>query len=225
MIAKLVKHDSPIAREARLRLITKSRPRPASSPEGPSEEQIEIAALKAELAHLIAERKATSDKWDAELSAAHTMAKEEAAREHVTNDRRRANALDAALANAQQKFEGAIAGQIAPLAAQVAAHAFAKLVMLRQGDEDWLARVVDRRLKDIRAASVFALHLAPEDAGSALTAALRESGRQSVPVNPDSTLKPGTAKIVLKLGEIDICPADGAGEVFQCLAEAGGGHE
>ena len=86
---------------------------------------------------------------------------------------------------------------------QFAAIMLARLVKLRGPDGDWLARTIARRLGEVRAGAIVALHVSPHDLSDELIAMVRPALPGGTLIAADQALKSGTARLGLRLGQIE----------------------
>ena len=189
----------------------------APGPSPLSDEQLEIRRLKDETESLASKLHALQDDWDQKIAAARASAKTEAAQMHQRNDAQLLEALERCLTDAKAKFESTLVEQVEPLSASLAAHALQRLIEAEQDETEWLARVVSRRLETLAGHAIVAVHIAPGDTSERLKTALEGYIGQALAVDIDTALRPGTAKIVLRLGEVEVNPGGGARELLQLL--------
>ncbi|ARR56349.1 hypothetical protein HY78_24265 [Rhizorhabdus wittichii DC-6] len=214
----LIKRGSPIAREA---VFPAPEPAPVKQPEPvrPSENDLAVARLTRENETLRAEIADLRARWADELAAAERRAREAAARDHVRDDAQRLDVLVGALTAARQQFEAKLVSAVERSATDLAVLAMGKLFEVRANDAELLARVVTRRLGDLDEKTVVELQLAPADAdgavGEEITAMLPTGTR----VVSDPTLRPGTARLQLRLGSAVIDPAAGFERLHALLAK------
>lgn len=175
----------------------------------PSPQEITIANLRREGEALREELLELRQGWDAAIAEADVRAKAAAAREYVRDDGAAIAKMRESLDQARWGFDTALADAVPELAIRLAAETSARLAQVRSGEEDWLASVIARRLDELRAASVVALRVGPSDLTAALVDQLRPLLAPGVALEADPDLQPGTAKIELRLGQIDIDPAKG----------------
>jgi flagellar biosynthesis/type III secretory pathway protein FliH len=225
MSGSLFKHSSATARQAALQLGETGQARgekaPPAAPPQPDERELEIRRLESEIAGLKDRLGALQREWDGRLAAARASAKDEAARAHVRDEARQIEALEHSLGEAREQFGRMLAAEVEPLAAALAARAVAQLVELMQDESDWLCRVIARRLANVAAGSVIAIHVAPAGPGEEIARLFDGTIPHDAEVRYDASLEPGTAKVVLKLGEIEIQPGSKAGELVRMLEQAG----
>jgi flagellar biosynthesis/type III secretory pathway protein FliH len=216
----LFKSTSDAARSASLRLsVVHEEAAPQvgiEEPAVPSAQEIEIARLENENGELKRQLKSMQAAHVTDLEKARRKAFEEAAGQHVRDDARAFDAIDRALSVANRQFESFLSGSSGPAATKLAATAVARLVELRREDEDWLARVTLQRMSSIAANARMVIHVAP-DVGAIMEESLAANGRSDVEVKIDKSIAPGTARIALRLGEIDIDPSQGAAAIIALL--------
>ncbi len=218
MSAVLYKRSSGTAREASLGLARPARPEPVAEPD---ERDLEIASLTAECADLRRQLQAVEGRWESELEAARTEARQAAAREFRQDDARRVEALTAALTAAVASLEMGLTTAARDLAPRLAHNALARLVQVREVERDWLLRVIERRLDRLDAQAVVGLHLSAGEVSEDALRQLRERFPAKVEIACDPALRPGTARIGLRLGAVAVDPAAGAAHLLAIL-DAGG---
>lgn len=216
MSAVLYKRSSGTARGARLGLALPPQPAPVPEPDA---RELEIAGLAAECGDLRRQLRDLERRREDECEAARAGAREEAAREFRQDDARRVEALAAALDTSLAAFEARLVETARELAPRLAQSALARLVQVRAAEPDWLLRVIERRLDRLDAQAVVSLHLAADDASEDVVGQLRARFPAKVAIACDPALKPGTARIGLRLGEVAIDPAAGAAHLLAILDE------
>lgn len=232
MTGALFKHGTAMARDAALRLspsdgVAEGTASPDSAKE-PSLEEQEIVRLRERAEVLEGRLAALEADWESALEAERVQARQEAAVEHKRDDERVFKRLEQALSEAGGLFEQRLSEGVEPLAAGLAATAFRRLVEITGEEEDWLGRVIARRLQDLVSESVVTVRVSPEDADDALAARLRnhvstdDASADGGALVTDASLPAGTARIDLTLGGIDICPGEGADALASLLDRAGG---
>lgn len=230
----LFKRDTATARDARLaaaEIVQPNDPASGQAPAGareepqapaqPSLEQQEIARLSDENETLRRDLAALRQDWDEALSAAEMRAREVAARAHVADDGAQLRALSGALDAAAATFETALNGGIAQGARMLASDALARLVKPVASDSEWLARAIERRLGELRSQTVVAVHV-PISLDEALLARVAASHLGGVTIIPDPGLQAGTARIALRLGQIELDLRRGIGEILQHIEQGDG---
>ena len=220
----LIKHSSPIAHSARFSSpeyggTTGSEVKSAEpgAPVKPSAEQIEILELRQKRDDLSGELSALRADWDTALAGAEARAKDAAAGEHVKDDQARLTAISQSLDKARDEFDGNLRDGLGGMATNLAGEALARLVKLRGPDGDWLARTIARRLGEVRAGAIVALHVSPHDLSDELIAMVRPALPGGTLIAADQALKSGTARLGLRLGQIEIDPALGLAQVLALL--------
>ena len=169
--------------------------------------------LQAENENLRARLHLLEGELPAELAQARAQGRNEAKAEHVRNDEAQLAALSAALIAARDSFVAQLGSSSQTLAARLAGAALQQLVAMRRDEEDWLLRIVARRLADLDAASVVALVL-PET--------LREVAEQlqlqpGTAVVFDPSLSASSARITLTMGGIPIRVEEGLARLSAVL--------
>ena len=154
--------------------------------------------LRGELENLCA-------KWQSELAAAEQRAGEAAASAHVRDDDKRLAALVGALGDARQSFDRHLLALVSQSASALAIAALDKLVSVREGDREWLARVIGQRLDRLDRGAVISVQVSEDDFADPVAAILPDGAR----IEKDAMLRGGTARITLRLGAIEIDPAAG----------------
>lgn len=218
----LIKHSTHRARNAMFPSAAPVGQEPPGPPE-PSRQDLEIAGLRRENDALRGEIATLRAAWQDELSRAEARARDEAGQSHVRDDALQRTMLGEALQGARLHFENELLPLVGQWATEIAMLALEKLVSLRQGDDDWLARVVARRLAALDADAVIALHLSPSDRDGEDNAALPAGLPPGTRIETDPTLRPGMARLQLRLGTIDIDPAAGFVRLRDML-DAGAGN-
>ncbi|MDR3438089.1 hypothetical protein [Telmatospirillum sp.] len=177
-----------------------------------------LAAARAENEGLRARLQQIESEARAEVARAREAGRREAAAEHVRNDDAQLAELSAALVIARESFVAELQDSVQPLAAQLAGAALQRLVDMRRDDEDWLLRVVARRLADIDPASVIAVVL-PESY-RVMADQLEVPTGTTVVFEP--SLPAGSARIDLRMGGVPIRIEEGLARV---LAAFGSEHD
>ncbi|MEQ1540700.1 MAG: hypothetical protein ABL926_00445 [Novosphingobium sp.] len=223
----LFKRTTPTARAAQLGLVPLQQDNLApeenddlslaGSPA--SLQDAELARLAEDNAWLRDELAQLQQRWDIALSEAEVRGCEMAARQHVTDDAAFLAALTDALAGARSDFAAGLDRGAGQLAAALAQDALSRLVNAARDENEWLARVIARRLGDLRRKSVVALRLAPQGDSDSVLADLCRKFAPDIPISVDPRLPRGTARIELNLGEITINPADGLQQVLAMLGD------
>lgn len=221
----LFKYASSTALQAALRLTAPASNGGEQAPAQPDARDAENLALREEIERLGGQLQALRGEWHEKLAAAKASAKLEAAREHIRDDARHIEALESVLRAASEQFADALSDQVTPLATALAVRAVDRLVALSADEAEWLGRVVARRLEDIAAESVIAIHLASQSHGDAIERLLASHIARGIPIKHDPALPTGTAKIVLALGEIEVAPAEGAAALIGLLERAADGND
>ncbi len=216
MAAALYKRTSGIARDARFAPVVP--PAPVAKPE-PDPRDLEIARLQAECDALQQKLAAAEQRWTKELESLRAAAKKEAADQFERDDAARVRALEAALEAGAAAFRSLLIEGARQLAPRLAQHALGRLVEVRKADADWLLRAIERRLDGLASRTVTGLHVAAGDLSEPILAALAERCGSGVAIQADPSLKAGTARLVLRLGEVVVDPAAGAERLLAALAE------
>lgn len=164
----------------------------------------ELLSLRTENARLQEELAELRQQWDDALTDAHTVARAEAAAEHVRNDERQYAAINRALAAAQAVFDQNLL-QLEAIAPALAIAAMNRLVLLQQDEVEWLGRVIARRLKDLADSASVTIALSKAD-HAALDQLNLPGGTQ---IAVDAGLATGSARLDLRLGHIAISTGDG----------------
>lgn len=151
------------------------------------------------------EAEALRTNWQAELAAAERRARDAAAIAYIRDDENRLSALIGTLGDARQAFDRHLLTLVRNSAIELAATALEKLVSARQEDRDWLARIVEHRLDMLDESAVISVQVAEDDFADPVGAILPEGTH----IERSAALSPGTARITLRLGTIEIDPAAG----------------
>lgn len=223
MSVVLYKSSSGTAREASLAALTTADPgvAPAAVPE-PDERDLELARLRVERDSLRKQLAAAEQKWDQDLSEIATQSRKAAALEFQQDDDRRFEALVSAVEGALTAFQDSLIAGAQELAPRLARLALERLVKAREAESDWLRRTIEQRLDRLAAGSVIALQIAAADCSDDLVRRLSQRFAPGVEVTADPALKPGTARIVLRLGEVPIDFAGGVKQLVALLANGDG---
>jgi hypothetical protein len=190
-----------------------------SAPVEPTEQQLEIARLQAEMEGIQRELDSLRSKFETAVGEAEQRALRLAAEQHIADDVTRTEELKESLAAARSNFEAVLCSAIMPTAAAIAAEMLERLVKPLVSEHDWLKRSITRRLEDLRANAVVKLAVPPgclEGGQSAEFAATLPGGTL---LEVDSALSANTARIVLQLGQIDVDPALGLTKALSCIGE------
>ena len=185
----------------------------------PSPEQIDMVRLRHENAALRKQLALMRQTWQSELQAAEDHAREAAAQEHRSDDQARLAALHRALDVANDAFTAMLGQSTESLALALAGDALVRLVEPQQVEQQWLQRSIMARIAELRAQSILALHL-PADFDETLLAGLTAQLSAKLIVVRDPQQPPGTARIALRLGQVEIAPDRGLAGVLAILAEA-----
>lgn len=214
----LIKRGSPIARAATFPTPKVVPPdEPALAP--PSKQEVALAEMARENDILRSEIARLRQNWADELASAERRAREAAARDHVRDDAARIEMLGRTLAEARQRFGTDLIALTKRSATELSAAAMAKLFDLRADDVDLLARVVERRLADLDEQAIVELRLSPKDADGAVGTEIMARMPEGTRIVTDPALRPGTARIHLRLGAALIDPAAGFARLCAVLAE------
>ncbi len=190
----------------------------ALAPRDPREE--EIRRLEREVATLTEQLARTGVNWDAGLADARRSALAEAVEVHRRDDALLAERLGEALDDARRAFSRTLDAAVLPLAADLAATALRRLVEERQDETDWLLRHLQHCLTELAGQRSVAVRLPPGPVGEAALAALASIPHRSAVLTIDPKLKPGTARIELEMGEIEIAPEAGLATLLALLEQS-----
>lgn len=190
---------------------------PAPAP--PSREQLEIRRLSDESSALRQELALLRKDWDSALAEAEARARETASRQHIADDAAALAALREGATAARKTFDGALQAGLESTAHGLAVEALARLVIPQANEDAWLARSIQRRMGELRKQAVVSLRV-PGGLNPALIAGLRAELPAGATIEIDPALKPGTARIVLRLGRIEIDPSRGLQEALALIAES-----
>jgi hypothetical protein len=184
----------------------------------PSREQIEIELLRRENASLRDELDQLRAGWDETLEQVEARALATATQVHVTNDAERLAELRGMLEKVRSAFDEALGQQSMSLANKLAQDALSRLVEVRDDETEWLMRMIERRLGELRSETVVELRLA-EDVAPALLMRLREQLPPGAVIVGDSGLRAGSAQIGLRLGRVEIDPSRGFRQLLSVLEQ------
>lgn len=217
--AVLHKGSSGTAREASLALAQPPRPEPLAAPD---EREIRIARLTTEVEALRQELAAVERRGEEELAALRAQAKEAAAREFRQDDTRRIELLVGVLERSRAEFEVRLIAQARAVAPRLARHALERLVRLRDGEGELLGRAIERRLDDLKAQTVVSLQLSPADWSEPLIEQIGGRLGGAVALSRDAGLSAGSARIVLRQGEVTVDTEAGLARLLAALDEEWG---
>lgn len=223
----LFKRDTNTAREARLgpeaaergAALPQTQQDTGQAPAPPSREQLEIRRLKDESSALRQELALLRKDWDSAVGEAEGRAREAAALQHMANDSATLAALREGMAAARKTFDDALQAGLESTAHGLAVEVLARLVIPQTDEDAWLTRSIKRRLGELRTQAVVSLRV-PGGLDPALIAGLRAELPAGATIEIDPALKPVTARIVLRLGRIEINPSRGLQEALALIAES-----
>lgn len=188
----------------------------------PSPEEIQLAAAHKENAELRSRLANQQSEWQTELAKAKEEARREAAAQHVHNDKKLLEILSKSLEVAKQRFEHELRLTLQPAVTSLAKVAIQRFVQMRENDEDWLSRVIARRLETIQAQTIVMVSV-PECTrtgdGQMLGQAEMPKGTK---IEFDPSLVAGNARIDLNFGSIPIRAGEG---LRRLLAQIDEGQE
>lgn len=211
MTGALFKHTTDDARRASFAL---PPPPQAAVPKAPSPLESALAEARAQVRGLQADLAAMEEGRQAEVAEAREAGRRQALDEFRAADQDRTAVLERALLLAREDFQRGLEEACGPLAARLAIHALERLVRVEDEEGRWLARSIARRLDDLSAETLVALHVAPGDGPDVSPDVSLPAGAALV---PDATQRPGTARLALRLGEISIDPAEGLARILGVL--------
>lgn len=186
----------------------------------PTEQDLEIARLKAEAAALQRDLDGLRSDLEASVREAEQRAFTLAMEQHVANEAAQIEACKAALSAARSAFDNALSSAILPAATSIAGEMLNRLVKPLLGESEWLDRSIAGRLEDLRANAIVKVTVPPsfwEGKPSAELNALMPAGTT---IETDADLATSTARIVLRLGQIDIDPGSGLAMVLGSIGAA-----
>lgn len=219
----LFKHTSPTAKSARFFAAEVEKPfeqvaeQTSDAPKLPSKQEREINRLNAEVEALQRQIDDLTAKWDEKLGEAYNRALAEAADRHVRDETKVSAAAVEALSKARCAFEADMCERAERFGPELAREALGRLVTVSEGESDWLTRAITRRVAELRAGSVVALHLAPQDLSEELQLQVRDALPAGTELIPDREIRPGTALIKLRLGAVVIDPRQGMQEIVEAI--------
>lgn len=226
----LFKRDTDTARDAKLPLADVARMEQvanrsvgssAAMPQ-PSPERLELDRLAEENIALRRDLANLREQWGSALAAAETKAREAAAQAHVADDTKRFNELRDALLSARKDFEGTLLRQTLPAAKALASDALSRLVSPQVSEQELLARAIHRRLNDLQSNAVVALHL-PGGIEPSLVTTLNAELPVGAIVLVDQSMAPGTARLALRLGLVEIDLSRGLSDVLAIMGDGADG--
>lgn len=219
----LFKHTSSTAKSAKFFVATSEPVRsndadqPLESVKRPSKEELEIARLNEELETLQRRLDDLTAKWDDELADAYGRARADAAEQHVRDDAKMSAAMIEGLAKARETFDASLCEHAGELGSQLASVALGRLVAESDVEREWLVRSIARRVADLRAGAIVAVHMAPKDLTEAVLTQVRAALPVGTEIVPDPEIEPGTARFALKLGTVTIDPRKGLRALLEAI--------
>ena len=179
----------------------------------PDPKDLALEAMARENERLVASVARIEARLADDVARAREEARREAAAAHQSNDAKRLEVMAATLAAARESFEDVLSTSARTLAVQVAVAALGQLVDLRADDEEWLARVIQRRMARLDTGATVTLVL---PANAEALASRLELG-PDVGVRIDSAQSDGAARIELAMGEIPVSLADGWSRILAVI--------
>jgi len=200
-----VPEQAPVAEE-----VAKAKPDP---------KDLEIEALGRENEGLRIELAQIKDNFQLEVARARASARAEAASTHIRNDEEAVAALIDALQQAHEVFRQESIEATSAVARSLAGAALKRIVEPCEGDLEFLARVIDARLATLDRSAVIGLQLGSSDHAEALARCTVGRLPHGTQLTVESRLAPGTARIVLGLGAVDIDLGRGLLRLLKTLEE------
>lgn len=219
MSAVLHKGASGTAREASLALVVPVR---SAVPAPPDERDAAVARLGADCADLRGQLAAAERRSEEALLEIKRQAKQAAAEEFRQDDTRRLELLAQALERSVEAFQSQLLAQSRTLAPRLARIALEQLVRVGDGEAQWLARAIGRRLDDLNTQAVVSLQVAAADWSETLIEQIGGRLAEHAVLSRDASLPPGSARIGLRLGEVTVDTAAGLARLLQALDEGDG---
>jgi hypothetical protein len=218
MSARLIKHSSDHAGLAADLASVQGGSGNGRTPEpSPLEAALRAAEVRAD--RLAAELDKIKAAMQTQVGEAREQARREAAAAFAADDKARSQMIAAGLQGARDDFRRALSAGAEDIAIKLARDGIEKLVTLRSDEPDWLARVIQSQLAKLEAQTVIALHLPQDALGMDAEETLRSQLPPGAQLISDPRLKPCTARIVLKIGEVFVDPRAGAAQLLSLLDE------
>lgn len=184
-----------------------------------SKQELQAEALRNRIVTLEREVSGLNDERAEAIALAVRRAKEAAAREHIRDDERQFAEIKSALTRAEAEFAAKLETDCLALARSIACQAFGRLAKTRQEDEDWLGRLVLRRIEELGANAVLAVRVPASDFTGDRLDALRAVLPSGMRIVTDRDIPMGTARIELRLGEVPIEPDIGVAQLSQLISQ------
>lgn len=188
-------------------------------PPEPSAAEREADRLRQRVATLEQQLADTEARWQSQFDTRLADAAADIARSHRDDDAKRIAVLQTAVTAAVDAARTRFLAASADGATRLATHALSRLAAARTADVEFLSAVIADRIADVGEAMVVRILIAPVDlADGALTDILATQLPPSCRVEADAAIPRGTARIRLRLGQIDIDPARGLDRLIAALA-------
>ena len=139
------------------------------------------------------------------LDDAREEGRKVAATEFAAQDAERTALMERALHAARADFDNTFRSAVEGIALELTRSALEKFVDLRSEEENWLARIIEKRIASLERSAIVALHVPPDSFGPDDAA----SSLANMAIREDPCLRPGTARIELRIGEVLIDPRAG----------------
>jgi flagellar biosynthesis/type III secretory pathway protein FliH len=212
----LFKGASWTARNAKLDLVVREVPK--AQPVN-DDRDVTIDRLTAERDELRRKLDELEQSWQQRSDELRDEAHKAAEQEFARDDHSRILTLTTGIESAIAAFEVQLANYATGLTPRLAQHALNQLVKVRKDEADWLSRAIERRLDSLSSHAVVAIVLASDDVSEDILATVSKRFRSKAEVTTDPTLKPGTARIILRMGEIQIDPQHGLEQLVAMLGD------
>ncbi|MEK6540950.1 MAG: hypothetical protein AABZ45_02385 [Pseudomonadota bacterium] len=181
----------------------------------------ELLQLRTQIMELEAKLKEAERRWSIGYQSQLADATALLAQQYRDDDEKRIAILLSAVTTAYEQTQRQIVGALGDAASRLAIHALSRLASIRVNDADWLADMIAQRLSMLNGSMVVALQLPPDMITSAtIIDALAERLPDGCRVVADATVARGTARILLRLGQIDIDPAQGIAALIEAIIPA-----
>lgn len=189
-------------------------------PDIPSAAELEVARLHERVAELEAAQVALDREWRDTFDTRLADASRQIELDHRDDDRRRIDLLEQAIGKANASLDQHLLSAARRSGLALACYALSRFAELRADDATWLADIVAAQVDRVGAAMIVAVKLNPADLDAGTIASeleARLNGRSAIKADPAVTK--GSVRLHLRLGDIDIDPAQGLHSIIAALAD------
>lgn len=213
----LVKAGTSTAQAATFNARDPRQTRSKTTPDPARELQDRIAGLEQELARMKAMLVRAEEQRVRDVAAATSAGRANALEEFRRDEEQGLLVLRAAVADALSTWKSACDDILSRETGALAGLALSRLVDAQEDELVWLRRLVATTANRVRDQAVVAVKLPPAQANEEQIARLRQKLPPGTAIECDTTLPSGSARIVLRLGVIDISPKAGLEELHRIL--------